>query len=480
MFLTDSNGMLELDLPCHADDDVVLEIGGEADEWATKKREVRGKYRDLPRVVTVKCIGRKRCVRGIVADSGGQGIGGAALRFNDQAPKLADQWGNFVVSGYEVGGMIHLHAEAVGYADEYVVFSGGVALERDGVTITLGVSRNVSGVVVDELNRPVVATVFLVGHGKRTSVKHDGSFSIDVREAREYYVVAEADGYIATKVVYTGQRDLRCVMRLGDCIEGVVVDESGDGIAGASVYVAQKVGDAMPRSVGVTDAAGRFRVSGIGTKVVYVTAGVSGALAETVPIRMPQMAPIRLTCSRPRLARVKVVVKRRDNKKFVWNALVSPRYERQNGYVGGYGTTDEEGVAECWVPTDRSVILEVRAADDNYMPARVQVASLETVQVDLDFAGVATGRALGLGSVPLNDFCVQWQGEDVAPGSEFGLKRRFIGTEGVWEMRGMPIAPGGRVKLEVSAQGYKSEVVECVLTLPDAANPVDTVLRAIR
>lgn len=192
-------------------------------------------------------LGPSKTVRGrlVRADLPGEpGVEGVRVRVHDfesgfgalQPSAVTDPDGRFVVEG------VHLYPQSISPDDpRFSVRRGDSASHHPpdwDAEVVVRVVRNpvVTGVVVDPDGRPVPGA--RVGAGRETLTGADGRFRLMARPGA--VVEARADGYAPVRSASVGEQDVEITLRLeplaaGVFVRGIVVDDAGRALAGASV-----------------------------------------------------------------------------------------------------------------------------------------------------------------------------------------------------------------------------------------------------
>lgn len=194
-------------------------------------------------------------IRGIVLDAAGKPAAGALVISEDQAA-VADAQGAFRITGVDAG----VRSVQAYFHDDFAVRKDNVRVRRgqeSDTPLRLARAAAITGTVVDESTRKPVAgarvgassggSVF----GRRRverSVRTDahGRFRLSGLAPRAYAVTASREGFLTTSIngIAAGLAapgTVHIAVAKAASIAGKVVDESGQGVAGAHVALAGEV-----------------------------------------------------------------------------------------------------------------------------------------------------------------------------------------------------------------------------------------------
>ncbi len=263
-------------------------------------------------------------LQGTVLDAAAQPVAGArvaAWTHDPWAPggpseqtAFSDARGWWRMEGLTGSAMHHLqasHGERLSAPVDVVPDAGGVRT----LTLTLAGAATVRGTVRERATEQAIggARVMLVptfadGTTVVTHADAEGAFEARGLLPGTYRAIARAEGYVSAQQDVTPQRDAPGTVELtlgpGTVFEGVVVDKDELAIEGAEVFVEWRSRLVQPDHSGtpmaVTDAAGRFRLTGYpaGTYAVMArTPGSTRLVSETVK---EGRTDIRLVLERPK------------------------------------------------------------------------------------------------------------------------------------------------------------------------------------
>jgi protocatechuate 3,4-dioxygenase beta subunit len=223
-------------------------------------------------------------IRGRVRSKAGQPIADALLRAtvmrmgNDNTEARSEADGTFVLAGLEQG-VYRVSAEAVGFGQEDKTAEAG----GEPVELVLSPAGTITGRAVDERGQPVESFRVSARTNERSGMgfrmprmeettSEDGRFTLSNVSAGDYVVSVSASEMVAATVpgvkVAEGQSvDVGTVkLTAGGIVRGTVVDQTGAGIAGASVAVAPLPQNWMVSGLPVevsSDTTGAFELKGV-------------------------------------------------------------------------------------------------------------------------------------------------------------------------------------------------------------------------
>ena len=186
---------------------------------------------------------------------------------------------------------------AVGHSQEVDIQLGGTSIE-----LRLPASQTLNGKVVDGDSGEPVPGVYVAGGGSMAVSGTDGRFTLRVKEGEcQLAVRHEVAGYLAptyalsrdastqpalptvTVTPDSAPEEVTLKLSRGLVVEGAVLDERGSSIPGVQVMASFR-GQPYRRVATTTDAAGRYRFTGLSPYVPIAIATLSniGAAEETI------------------------------------------------------------------------------------------------------------------------------------------------------------------------------------------------------
>ncbi len=241
----------------------------------------------LPRAAPLEVVlGAAGVIEGLVVTGDGRPAPGATVGFAGGAELLQVESGPSGGFAAEVkAGTFRVSAvrgDEAGWVEGAVSVGPGATAPR--LTITLGAAARFAGKVVDGAERPVGGAQVLVtphdanGELARLVTAADGSFASPPLAPGEYDLDASADGFAPASsngLVLLPHQRFAVTLRLratGE-VSGTVRSEAGGPLAGVRVRGGQRWGDRFGQVDGeaVTDALGRYRLSGLAPGVVSLS-----------------------------------------------------------------------------------------------------------------------------------------------------------------------------------------------------------------
>lgn len=343
-------------------------------------------------------------IRGHVRDKARTPLPGVSVQawpnppqFSTRQPVVSETEadGAFVLAGLSEGSW-RVSARAPGFAEASRLADTGA----DRVDFVLGPGGGLTGVAVDDADRPVDGGRVLAEPASRSGlagpfgtgfarVESDGRFAVQDLAQGEYTLRVEAPelapGTADVKVVAGATTDVgRIRLSRGGTVRGTVVDAAGSPVAGANVLVRSGNG----RSIGnipSTDAAGAFEARGVSAGEAEVVARhprfATGRLATIVdPAKGATEARIVLTEG----GRIEGWARARDGSPLLGQVRLSPASETFRNAVQPDGSFVFEHVATGRV----RVMLMPGAAPDAQMivgslSREVDVREGETTTLEL-------------------------------------------------------------------------------------------------
>lgn len=223
---------------------------------------------------------------GRVVDTAARPIAGAELtlstRLGEQVKAVSDERGRFELQHLNPG-LASLYAVHAGHASVYqeeIEIPSGTPVVDLG-TLELPPEEAIEGRVTDSRGRPIEGAAVSIsgdpagsfGGSREEPVRTgaDGSFrTADLESGRRYSLTVEREGYSSVSVPGVEApttEPLRIEMKVARVLSGQVVGPEGEPVAGASLSLIEerRTGggwSGSSRSLGTTDAEGRFRLSG--------------------------------------------------------------------------------------------------------------------------------------------------------------------------------------------------------------------------
>jgi len=242
----------------------------------------------LPRAAPLEVVlGAAGVIEGLVVTAEGRPAAGATVSFAGEAELLQVECGPSGGFAAEVAaGTFRVSAvrgDEAGWVEGAVSVGPGATAPR--LTIRLGAAARFTGKVVDDGERPVGGAQVLVtpydGRGEvaRLVTGADGGFATPPLAPGEYDLDASGEGFAPTGskgLVLLPQQRFAVTLRLratGE-VSGTVRSEVGGPLAGVRVRGGQRWGDRFGQVDGeaVTDAQGRYRLTGVAPGVVRLAA----------------------------------------------------------------------------------------------------------------------------------------------------------------------------------------------------------------
>lgn len=417
--------------------------------------------------LTIRLFPKDCSITGVVRSEAGAPIEGALVHGSEDETK-SDAQGRYQIAASSARGDIYVDVTAAGYAKARAIAQLSGPGSRATANFDLVPGFVVRGRVVDEDGAPVEgATIksFFTGTTAASS-DVDGRFVLDFLDPRrqEHSVYARKPGYCEaeTRVQVEGaERTLPdLVMSRGVRLEGVVVDEQGAPIAGASLYLGFSP-SAYNRLDARSQEEGRFVFPN-------VPAG-----QHTLVVQHPDFAPLRQVLELPPSPpTVSGMVVRLPMAHFIGgvvkDATGTPRSKvwlsvrHADAYLEGRVQTGDDGRFRIGsLPAD-DVTLELFAI--GIVRKRVPLDRLdhETLEIVVEPSGKVAGRVVdGMTGAPLDEFVIRFVRPDDPSQQSFGYSatwaregHRFTGTDGYWDSGDQTLPPGGVLGIEARAEGY--------------------------
>lgn len=297
----------------------------------------------------------------------------------------------------------------------------------------------------------------------------DGNFKLEDVEAGIAYLMVRAEGYAPAQQEVSGVSEGTTVsgvlFRLdpGATLEGLVTDQSGQPVANARIFLGQAPGEYDQRrieqgSVGMSDAAGRFQVTSLSTKIALVSAthpdfGPGSAQVALTPGNVTQVT-IKLGGGGTVTGTVRVA-----------GAPAAGQFVGVHSPTGGgqprQAQTDANGVytingipeGQVYVSASINPAGPGQPGGSRHSSQTAEVADGQTTVVDFDFAG---GTAVIEGHVTMNGQpLTQGQVGAVVPASAGGESfSSQIDPTGFYRIEGLP---AGAVTMHVSFQAAEND-----------------------
>lgn len=331
--------------------------------------------------------------------------GGAATGLSSD-PSIAESTtgedGTCELVGLPLGVTIHLRAEATPATTVAELDVEALASDRPDASVTLALRRAARvRLVVTDLDAAALADarVFVDGVDPRVESREGGRIEVGGLDPGRHALVVTLPGRRRASVDVelaegrTSEESVR--LELGATVEGVVKDETGAAMPSRVVYASAPDPARHPSQQGVTDVAGRFRISGLDPDATYALSAADSTATETAPVEVKVPATdVLLTLER----RASVRMHARIPKGGAVPEELTRTVVLADGSSEGDGSAWDDGLVEFHFDGGHATL---RLAVPGYLPWSKEV-------------DVARGKALDLGEVEL-DAGLSIEGEVVDP-----------------------------------------------------------------
>lgn len=412
----------------------------------------------------------RRTIFGTVTNVQGEPVEGASVWVSGQEPVTTAADGSYRLETKSLGS--YMSAYAPGYAQQQAQF-GPLGTEDYRQDFQLKSEFVVQGTVVDRKGKPIEGVSIRAFYGNEHFVLSDalGRYRLDRLDPGrpEHLVLATKEGYVfashevATLAGEVGVQDFE--LDAGVRVEGRVVDEAGNPVAdaelfiGASRYHADKV-------TAKSRADGRFEFASVQRGSQQLAAEFTGFSFYSQPIDVP--------LDRDRLGGLEIVMRKGaflggrvfdEAGKALEGVSVAVRCNGNSLRVRG--TTDHEGRFRLENLPDGELRLRFFTGRHRLQELWTDVEALNVDDLQftmLPAAGLAGKVVDDATGKPLTEFTVRFVGAELMEGdrllsgynAEWARRgRRFQNAEGHWDTgRESEWAPGRVMGIEVTAPGY--------------------------
>ena len=432
---------------------------------------------EAPAVLAVRVYPIDVSLTGFVRDPDGQPIAGATVK--SYASTTTDEDGAYVLpASTHSPGMIY--ASAPGYAGKREIME----VSDDGAArldFELRMEFRVFGHVMDESGDPVegvaVTTFYTSGKGNVATTDAEGYYDLGALDParQQHNLFGRKEGFVEASTTVTVTPDLvfeqDLVMKLGTRVEGRVVDENGEPIEGAELYIGFSP-HAYDRLDAMADAQGHFFFPNVKSGKQTIGAHRDGYAPDLREFHLEEgtthhdLGDIALFQGR----KVTGWVFDPDGEP-VQGVWIQARYK--DDWIEGRAEANAEGWFEldALPPTD----VELSFYKPGFVRQREPLpdGEVEELEIQLGRSGKVAGRVIdGITGEPITDFTIRMlqpecPQEDAHWGGMAATWVReghsFSSDDGYWDTGDEILEPGTHVSVEATAPGYGAGTEPCVL-----------------